>query len=100
MTNGEDIFVFEVMKQRLLKQCLFFGDTGNNNNNNNDSNNGLLISLETDIHATQREMGQVKNRYLKEKLDQVKGSVSGKTLRAVDLATQKEASSWLTVFAN
>ena len=30
VTNGEDIFVFEVMKQRLLKQCLFFGDTGNN----------------------------------------------------------------------
>ena len=39
----------------------------------------------------------MKNRYLKEKLDQVKGSVSGKTLRAVDLATQKGASSWLTV---
>ena len=34
---------------------------------------------------------------LKEKLDQVKGSVSGKALRAVDLATQKGASSWLTV---
>ena len=34
--------------------------------------------------------------YLKEKLDQVKGSVSGKTLRALDLATQKGASSWLT----
>ena len=42
-------------------------------------------------------MCQVKNRYLKEKLDRVKGSVSGKTLRAVDLATQKGASSWLTV---
>ena len=40
----------------------------------------------------------MKNRYLKEKLDQVKGSVSGKTLRAVNLATQKGASSWLTVF--
>ena len=52
---------------------------------------------ETEIHAAQREMCQVKNRYLKEKLDQVKGSVSGKTLRAVDLATQKGASSWLTV---
>ena len=39
----------------------------------------------------------MKNRYLKEKLDRVKGSVSGKTLRAVDLATQKGASSWLTV---
>ena len=52
---------------------------------------------ETEIHAAQREMCQVKNRYLKEKLDQVKGSVSGKTLRAVDLATQKGAPSWLTV---
>ena len=52
---------------------------------------------ETEIHAAQREMCQVKNRYLKEKLDQVKDSVSGKTLRAVDLATQKGASSWLTV---
>ena len=30
---------------------------------------------ETEIHAIQREMCQVKNRYLKEKLDQVKGSV-------------------------
>ena len=28
---------------------------------------------ETEIHAAQREMCQVKNRYLKEKLDQVKG---------------------------
>ena len=28
---------------------------------------------ETEIHATQREMCQVKKRYLKEKLDQVKG---------------------------
>ena len=27
----------------------------------------------------------------------MKGSISGKTLRAVDLATQKGASSWLTV---
>ena len=52
---------------------------------------------ETEIHAAQREMCQVKNRYLKKKLDQVTGSVSGKTLRAVDLATQKDASSWLTV---
>ena len=33
---------------------------------------------ETEIHDVQREMCQVKNRYLKEKLDQVKGSVSGK----------------------
>ena len=39
----------------------------------------------------------MKNRYLKEKLDQVKGSLSGKTLRAVDLATPKGASSWLTI---
>ena len=52
---------------------------------------------ETKIHAAQREMCQVKNRYLKEKLDQVKSSVSGRALRAVDLATQKGASSWLTV---
>ena len=43
------------------------------------------------------KMCRVKNRYLKEKLDQVMGSVSEKTLRAVDLATQKGASSWLTV---
>ena len=28
VANGEDIFVFEVMKQRLLTQCLFFGDPG------------------------------------------------------------------------
>ena len=40
---------------------------------------------------------QSENRYLKEKLDQVKGSVSEKTLRAVDLATQKVASNWLTI---
>ena len=52
---------------------------------------------ENEIHAAQREMCKVKNQYLKEKLDQVKGSVSGKTLRTVDLATQKGASSWLTV---
>ena len=52
---------------------------------------------ETEIHAAQREICQVKNRYLKEKRDQVKGSVSGKTLRAVDLATQKGASSWLSI---
>ena len=39
----------------------------------------------------------MKNQYLNEKLDQVKSSISGKTLRAVDLATQKGASSWLTV---
>jgi len=42
-------------------------------------------------------MSQVKYQYLKEKLDEVKGSISGKTLRAVDLATQKGASTWLTV---
>ena len=52
---------------------------------------------ESEVHAMQREMSQVKNQYLKEKLDEVKGSISGKTLRAVDLATQKGASSWLTV---
>ena len=28
VANGQDIFVFEVTKQRLLTQCLFFGDTG------------------------------------------------------------------------
>ena len=48
---------------------------------------------ENEIHAAQREMCQVKNQYLKEKLDQVKGLVSRKTLRAVDLATYKGASS-------
>ena len=52
---------------------------------------------ENEMHAVQREICQVKNQYLKEKLDQVKCSVSGKTLRAVDLATQKGASTWLTV---
>ena len=44
---------------------------------------------ENEIHAVQREMRQVTNQYLKEIVDQVKGSVSGKTLRAVNLATQK-----------
>ena len=39
----------------------------------------------------------MKNQYLKEKLDQVKSSISGKPQRAVDLANQKGASSWLTV---
>ena len=34
VTNGENIFVVEVMKQGLVTQCLLFGDTGNNNNNN------------------------------------------------------------------
>ena len=52
---------------------------------------------EIEIHTAQRKVCQVTNQYLKEKLDQVKGLVSGKTLRAVDLATQKGASSWLTV---
>ena len=42
---------------------------------------------ENKIHAVQREMRQMKNRYLKEKRDEVKGSISGKTVRAVDLAT-------------
>ena len=49
------------------------------------------------INAVQREMRQVKNQYLKERIEEVKCSISGKTLRAVDLATQKGASSWLTV---
>ena len=26
VVNGEGIYVFEVKKQRLLSQCLFFGD--------------------------------------------------------------------------
>jgi len=52
---------------------------------------------ENEIHAVQQEISQVKNPYLKEKLDQVKSSISGKTLRAVDLTTQKGASSWHTV---
>ena len=40
----------------------------------------------------------MKNRYLKEKRDEVNGSISGKTVRAVDLVTQSAgASSWLTV---
>ena len=52
---------------------------------------------ENEILAVQRDRRQVKNQYLKEKLDEVKGSISEKTLRAVDLATQKGASSWLTV---
>ena len=26
VANGEGIYVFEVKKQRLLSQCLFFGD--------------------------------------------------------------------------
>ena len=52
---------------------------------------------ENKIHAVPQEMHQVKNQYLKEKLDQVKSSVSGKTLRAVDLDTQKGSPSWLTV---
>ena len=56
---------------------------------------------ENEIHTVQREMPQVKNQYLKEKLDQVKSSVSGKTLKAVVLATQKGASSWMAYcFAN
>ena len=49
-------------------------------------------------HAVQREMRQMKNRYLKEKRDEVNGSISGKTVRAVDFVTQSAgASSWLTV---
>ena len=37
----------------------------------------------------------MKNQRLKEKLEEVKSSISGKTLRA----TQKAASSWLTVLS-
>ena len=33
---------------------------------------------ENEIHAVQREMRQVKNQYLKQKLDEVNGSISGK----------------------
>ena len=52
---------------------------------------------ENKMHAVQREMRQTKNRHLKEKRDEVKGSIS-ETVRAVDLATQSAgASSWLTV---
>ena len=36
---------------------------------------------------------------MKEKLDEVKSSISGNTLIAVDCATQKGASSWLTVLS-
>ena len=38
---------------------------------------------ENEIHVAQREICQLKNQYLKEKLDQVKGSVSGKAVIAV-----------------
>jgi len=40
---------------------------------------------------------QLSEESVQEKLDQLKTSISGKTLRAVDLATQKGASTWLTV---
>ena len=39
----------------------------------------------------------MKSKYLKQKLDEVKSSISEKTLRAVELATQKVSSSSLTV---
>ena len=52
---------------------------------------------ENEICAVQQEMRHVKNQYLKEKFDEVKSSISRKTLRAVDPATQKGASSWLSV---
>ena len=39
----------------------------------------------------------MRNANVRNYLNQVKGSVSGINLRAVDLATQKDASSWLTV---
>ena len=32
MADSEDIVVFEERKQRLLSQCLFFGDTDKVNN--------------------------------------------------------------------
>ena len=60
----------------------------------------LAQQIESQQHEPpdmQEEMDQIKNQYLKEKLDEVKGLISGKTLKAVDLATQKGASSWLTV---
>ena len=44
-------------------------------------------------HAVQREMRQMKNRYLKEKRDEVNGSISRKTVRAVDLVTQSAGAS-------
>lgn len=39
------------------------------------------------IRAVKQEMSQVKNQYLKEKPGEVKGTISGKTLRAANLAT-------------
>ena len=49
------------------------------------------------IRAVQHEMHEVRNQCLKEKLDEVKSVISGITLRAVELATQKGASSWFIV---
>ena len=40
----------------------------------------------------------MKIQFLNEKFDEVKGSVSGKTLRAVDLTTKKGASSGLLFY--
>ena len=51
------------------------------------------------IRAVQHEMRQVKNQCPKEKLDEVKSSISGITLRAVEVATQKGASIWFIVKA-
>ena len=44
-------------------------------------------------------MRQVKNQCPKEKLDEVKSSISGITLRAVEVATQRGASIWFIVKA-
>lgn len=59
----------------------------------------------TDAWATRRKWsatrcatGEVKIQFLNEKFDEVKGSVSGKTLRAVDLITKKGASSGLLFY--
>ena len=57
----------------------------------------IVIIIIIIIRDIQQEMHQVKNQYLNEKLDEMESSISGKTLRAVDCATQKGASSWLTV---
>ena len=39
----------------------------------------------------------MKNQCLKEKVDEVKSSISGITLRAVEVATKKGASIWFIV---
>ena len=52
---------------------------------------------DNEVQAVQLEMRQVKNQCLKEKLDEVKSSISGRTLRVMELATQKCASIWFIV---